>query len=105
MDSLFAQTITIIREIQNELLSYENAPNRETDLTCSNHINTQFQRLFEICERLDILVNKEPAQRRPQSRQRLNEIKYDIQHYQVSFLSAKYQIMYYRQNKDNLGSS
>ncbi|CAF4972593.1 unnamed protein product, partial [Rotaria sp. Silwood1] len=82
MESCFSQTSIVIHEIKNDLLSYENAQDRETELACTNHINNQFQRLLEICDRLDILVNKEPAQRRAQSRQRLNEIKYDIKHYQ-----------------------
>jgi Golgi SNAP receptor complex protein 2 len=87
MDSLLSQTSIIIREIQHDLLSYENAQDRETDSACSNLINSKFQRLLEMCDRLDILVNKEPAQRRAQSRQRVNEIKYDIKHYQVRFFS------------------
>ncbi|CAF0752438.1 unnamed protein product [Rotaria sp. Silwood1] len=87
MESCFSQTSIVIHEIKNDLLSYENAQDRETELACTNHINNQFQRLLEICDRLDILVNKEPAQRRAQSRQRLNEIKYDIKHYQTAFSS------------------
>ncbi|CAF1052490.1 unnamed protein product [Rotaria magnacalcarata] len=87
MDSLFPQTSVVIREIQNDLLAFENSQDRETDTNCSNHINNQFQRLSEMCDRLDILVNKEPVQRRAQSRQRLNEIKYDIRHYQAAFSS------------------
>ena len=83
MDSLLTQTSVIIREIQHDLLSYENAQDRETDFTCTNLITSKFQRLLEMCDRLDILVNKEPAQKRAQSRQRVNEIKYDIKHYQV----------------------
>ena len=83
MDALINQTSTILREIQNDLVSYENAQDRETDFACTNLINNKFQRLLEICDRLDILVNKEPAQRRAQSRLRVNEIKYDIKHYQV----------------------
>ncbi|CAF2506408.1 unnamed protein product [Rotaria sp. Silwood2] len=87
MESLFTQTSVIIHEIKNDLLSYENAQDRQTDLACTNQINNQFQRLAEICDRLDILVNKESAQRRAQSRQRLNEIKYDIKHYQTAYSS------------------
>jgi Golgi SNAP receptor complex protein 2 len=83
MDPLLTQTSVVLHEIQHDLLSYENAQDREADLNCTNIINNKFQRLFEMCDRLDILVNKEHAQRRAQSRQRVNEIKYDIKHYQV----------------------
>jgi Golgi SNAP receptor complex protein 2 len=89
MDSLLTQTSIIIREIQNDLLAYENAQDRETDSACTNLLNNKFQRLLEMCDRLDILVNKEPAQTRAQSRLRVNEIKYDIKHYQVSSLYFK----------------
>jgi Golgi SNAP receptor complex protein 2 len=87
MDALLTQSSIIIHEIQNDLLAYENAQNRETDLACANILNDKFQRLLEMCDRLDILVNKEPAQRRAQSRQRVNELKYDIKHYQVRSFS------------------
>jgi len=83
MDPLLNQTSIIIREIQNDLFSYENAQDHDKDAACTNLINNKFQSLMEMCDRLDILVNKEPAQTRAQSRQRVNEIKYDIRHYQV----------------------
>jgi len=83
MDPVLTQTSIIIREIQNDLFSYENAQDRDTDAACTTLINNKFQSLMELCDRLDILVNKEPAQTRAQSRQRVNEIKYDIRHYQV----------------------
>ena len=85
MDSLLTQTSVVLLEIQHDLLSYENAQDRETDSTCSNLIQNKFQRLLDMCDRLEIFVNKEPAQTRPQSRLRLNEIKYDIKHYQVRY--------------------
>jgi Golgi SNAP receptor complex protein 2 len=85
MDTLLTQTSVLIREIQNDLLAYENAQDRETDSACTNVLNNKFQRLLEMCDRLDILVNKEQAQTRAQSRQRVNEIKYDIKHYQTAF--------------------
>jgi Golgi SNAP receptor complex protein 2 len=95
MDTLLTQTSVIIRELQHDLLSYENAPNHETDLACSNLLNNKFQRLLEMCDRLDMLVNKEPAQTRAQSRQRVNEIKYDIKHYQVrSFYLNNFRIIH-----------
>ena len=83
MDSLLSQTSVLIRELQNDLLSYENSQDRTNDAACSDVVANKIQRLLEICDRLDIFVNKEPAQRRAQSRQRVNEIKYDIRHYKV----------------------
>ena len=89
MDALLTQTSVYIRELQHDLLSYENARDREADTACQNVINNKIQQLLDMCDRLDILVNKEPAQRRAQSRQRVNEIKYDIKHYQVRRRSSR----------------
>lgn len=91
MDSLLTETSIIIHEIKQDLLNYENSQDRERDVACSNVINSKFQRLSEICDRLDILVNKEQAQTRAQSRVRVNGIKYDIKHYQVRSIEILYQ--------------
>lgn len=83
MDSLLTQTSVTIREVQNDLLTYENAQDHPSESACVASLTKKFQNLLEMCDRLDILVNKESAQRRAQTRQRVNEIKYDINHYQV----------------------
>jgi hypothetical protein len=83
MDALLTQTSILIREIQHDLLAYENAQDRDTDVNCHSLVSNKLQHLLDMCDRLDILVNKETVQRRAQSRQRVNEIKYDIKHYQV----------------------
>ncbi|UJR35969.1 hypothetical protein I4U23_028710 [Adineta vaga] len=90
MESLLSQTSVLIRELQNDLLSYENSQDRTNDSSHIELITNKIQRLLEICDRLDIHVNKEPAQRRAQSRQRVNEIKYDIRHYKVCKTSQCY---------------
>ena len=79
MENLLSHTSILIRELQQDLLTYETA----VDGQHHQIINDKLQRLFENCDRLDILVNKEPSQSRAQYRQRVNEIKYDIKHYQV----------------------
>ena len=84
MDSVLTQTSVALHEIKNDLTNYENAPDRQSESAYVTALNQKFQNLLQMCDRLDILVNKEPAQRRAQSRQRVNEIKYDIKHYQVS---------------------
>ncbi|CAF1009728.1 unnamed protein product [Adineta steineri] len=93
MESLVTQTKIVLQEIHHDLLSYENSQDRETDSNCTNVISGKFQQLTEACNRLDILVNKEPAQRRPHSKQRVDEIKYDMRHLQsaLSGISLKKQ--------------
>lgn len=36
------------------------------------------------CNRLDILINKEPAARRANAKYRVDQLKYDLKHVQVS---------------------
>lgn len=88
MENLLSQASILIRQLQQDLSAYENAQDRQSDVQTFQIVNERIQNLIEHCDRLDILVNKEPAQRRAQSRQRVNEIKYDLVHYQVRrFLS------------------
>ena len=83
MDALFKQSSILMRELQHDLLSYENSPDKQTDVLCQNVVVNKIQQLLENCDRLDILVNKEQVQRRAEAKQHVNEIKYDIKHYQV----------------------
>lgn len=83
MENLLSQASISIRQLQQDLAAYENAVDRQTDGQTYQIVTDRIQNLIEQCDRLDILVNKEPAQSRAQSRQRVNEIKYDLVHYQV----------------------
>lgn len=85
MNALLTQTTVQLREIQQDLFTYENAQDHQAESTCANYITGKFHQILEACDRLDILVNKEQAQRRGELKQRVNEIKYDIKHYQASF--------------------
>jgi len=85
MDQSLTQTSVLLHELKNHLISYENAKEKVQEKECENIVRSTFDRLFQMCDRLDILVNKEPAQRRAQLKQRVNEMKYDVKHYQTAF--------------------
>ena len=83
MENQLSQTSVLIHQLQQDLTAYENATDRLTEQQTYQIVQNRIQNLLEQVDRLDILVNKEPAQRRAQSRQHVNEIKYDLRHYQV----------------------
>ncbi|CAF1044472.1 unnamed protein product, partial [Didymodactylos carnosus] len=85
MDQILSQTNILIREVEHDLVSYENAKTKTSENECEQVINEKLGRLLQMCDRLDILINKESVSKRPQLRQRMNEIKYDMKHYQAAF--------------------
>lgn len=85
MENLFRQTAILKHELKQDLLNFENAQDRPSEERTSQIVQEKFQRVRDCCDRLDILVNKEPPQTRAQARQNVNEIKYDLSHYEVRF--------------------
>lgn len=51
--------------------------------------SAKFYISFRNCERLDILVHKEPVSRRNNAKLRVDQLKYDYQHLQVSEIFTK----------------
>ena len=51
----------------------------------SKLIAVQHYSFFSNCERLDVLVQKEPPVRRQNSKIRVEQLKYDVKHLQSSF--------------------
>ena len=47
-----------------------------------NEIQAQIDHVVSNCERLDILVNKEPPQKRSNAKMKVDQLKYDCQHLQ-----------------------
>ena len=47
-----------------------------------NEVQVQIDHIVSNCERLDILVNKEPPQKRSNAKMKVDQLKYDCQHLQ-----------------------
>ncbi len=48
-----------------------------------NEVQARIDQIVSNCERLEILVNKEPPTRRANAKLRVDQLKYDCQHLQV----------------------
>lgn len=81
MESLYHQTNKLIQEVQGDLARYERATGNHVHLV-ENEIQAHIDHIVSNCERLDILVNKEPPMRRNNAKMRVDQLKYDCQHIQ-----------------------
>uniref|UniRef100_A0A2P2IA96 Golgi SNAP receptor complex member 2-like n=1 Tax=Hirondellea gigas TaxID=1518452 RepID=A0A2P2IA96_9CRUS len=81
MDALYHQTNRLLQEVAGEDLG---RVERLGEDPCREEIEKQVEnKLANVnsnCSRLDMLVNKEPPQRRSSAKYRVDQLKYDYQH-------------------------
>src|SRR5688572_24876954 len=78
LDSIYLQGTRLIEDFQQHIL-----PRYERSLENSEIESIADSKLLELeqlCERMEIAVNKEPPARRPQSKIKLDQLRYDYKH-------------------------
>lgn len=80
MDSLYLETNNQLNQIQHSLAELERAPTLEEANQVQQKIETQLNAILGNCDRLDIMVSKEPPARRRNAKYRVDQLKYDYQH-------------------------
>ncbi|KAK3590427.1 hypothetical protein CHS0354_024376 [Potamilus streckersoni] len=98
MESLYHQTNRLIQEVQNDLGRLERAAGKDIHLV-ENEIQAQIDHIVSNCERLEILVNKEPPMRRATAKMRVDQLKYDCQHIQAALRTLQHK-RYQRENEE-----
>ncbi|XP_064597338.1 Golgi SNAP receptor complex member 2-like [Liolophura sinensis] len=98
MENLYHQTNKLIHEVQHDLGRLEKAMGRDIHLV-ENEIQARIDHIVSNCERLEILVNKEPPQRRPNAKLRVDQLKYDCQHLQAAMRNLQHR-RYMREEED-----
>lgn len=83
MENLYHQTNRQIQEVQSSLGHLEKARGEDAN-TLENLTNGKIDVIIKNCERLDVLVNKEPPTRRANAKLRVDQLKYDCQHLQAA---------------------
>ena len=83
MEALYHQTNKMVHEVQSGLGRLERAPQDEIHVV-ENELQARIDQIVSNCERLEILVNKEPPTRRANAKLRVDQLKYDCQHLQAS---------------------
>lgn len=95
MESLYHQTNKLIQEVQGDLGRVERTAGNHVHLV-ENEVQAMIDHIVSNCERLEILVNKEPPTRRANAKMRVDQLKYDCQHIQ----SALRQLQHKRYMKE-----
>lgn len=93
MESLYHQTNRLIQETQQCFEKLENVCDINSD-TIEREIQARIDSITSNCERLDILIYKEPLSRRTNGKLRIDQLKYDKVHLQAAldtYRNRKYQ--------------
>nr|CAD7259693.1 unnamed protein product [Timema shepardi]CAD7568078.1 unnamed protein product [Timema californicum] len=81
MESLYHQTNQLIQETQQYFERLESSRGNNCELI-EREIQTRIDTITRNCDRLDMLVHKEPPSRRTTSKMRVDQLKYDNIHLQ-----------------------
>lgn len=98
MEALYHQTYKLIQEVQVDLGRYERATGSQIPLV-EGEIQAHIDLVVSNCERLDILVTKEPPTRRSNAKMKADQLKYDCQHLQAALRQLQHK-RYLREQED-----
>ncbi|ESO07232.1 hypothetical protein HELRODRAFT_76554 [Helobdella robusta] len=86
MESLYHQTNKLLMDVQSRLSVFEklllNTGNETDSNAMEIQIKADINKIYDSCDRLDLMVNKEPPSRKANAKLRVDQIKYDCRHLQ-----------------------
>uniref|UniRef100_A0A1B6IA95 Golgi SNAP receptor complex member 2 n=1 Tax=Homalodisca liturata TaxID=320908 RepID=A0A1B6IA95_9HEMI len=94
MEALYHQTNRLLQETQ-QCFQDLSLKNPETE----KEIQARIDQITSNCEKLDIMVHKEPISRRQNAKIRVDQLKYDNKHLQAALRSHQHE-MYRRQQEE-----
>uniref|UniRef100_A0A1B6EQ79 Golgi SNAP receptor complex member 2 n=1 Tax=Cuerna arida TaxID=1464854 RepID=A0A1B6EQ79_9HEMI len=94
MEALYHQTNRLLQETQ-QCFQDLSLKNPETE----KEIQARIDQIISNCEKLDIMVHKEPISRRQNAKIRVDQLKYDNKHLQAALRSHQHE-MYRRQQEE-----
>ena len=95
MEGLYHQTNSLLEQTQGYFIRLEQARAGEDTERLETEVRQRLETMWANTERLDMLAGKETAARRQVARQKIDQLKYDIQH-----LHSALQVNFYQQTKD-----
>jgi Golgi SNAP receptor complex protein 2 len=91
MEKLYLETKAILHKINELLAQYEQTvKNDQLENSIKEKINNLNNEINNNLNQLDIYVTKEPAIRKYESKIKVDQIKYDFQHYKAAYNSIQY---------------
>lgn len=98
MEALYHQTNRLLQETQQYFQLLEQNKGSNTD-SIENEIQSRIDAVISNCERLDVLVHKEPIGRRQNAKIRIDQLKYDNQHLQAALRMHQHETYRRRQEE------
>ena len=80
MEGLYHQTNSLLEQTQGYFIRLEQAGAGEDTERLKAEVRQRLETMWANTERLDMLAGKETAARRQVARQKIDQLKYDIQH-------------------------
>lgn len=80
MESLYLETSNRLNQIQGGLAALEKAATSAQANQVRQQIEAELNSIIGNCDRLEIMVSKEPPARRRNAKYRVDQLKYDYQH-------------------------
>ena len=90
MDKLYRETKTNLLQVSDLLGKFERSVTQDELQASKSLINEKFNEITNNCNQLDIYVTKEPASRRYDTKMKVDQLKYDFQHYKSAFNTIQY---------------
>lgn len=92
MENLYHQTNRLLQEVTSQdLIRIQRSHAHENSSEAEDIVVQKLDTIHVNCNRLDILINKEPAARRANAKYRVDQLKYDLKHVQNSFAMLQHQ--------------
>uniref|UniRef100_A0A6I8P9F2 Golgi SNAP receptor complex member 2 n=1 Tax=Ornithorhynchus anatinus TaxID=9258 RepID=A0A6I8P9F2_ORNAN len=83
MEPLYQQTHKQVHEVQSHMGRLETSDRQSLHLV-ENELQGRIDQIFNSLERLEVLSNKEPPNKRQNAKLRVDQLKYDVQHLQTA---------------------
>ncbi|XP_070569762.1 Golgi SNAP receptor complex member 2-like [Ptychodera flava] len=89
MEALYHQTNKMLHDVQANMSRIERAKPEDAHVV-ENEVQVRIDQITSNVERLEILVNKEPPQRRQNAKLRVDQLKYDCKHLQAAMRNIQH---------------
>lgn len=92
MEKLYRETKTKLIEINELLGKFESRAYNlnESESSVKERITNKCNEITTSCDQLDIYVTREPSSRKYDAKMKVDQLKYDFQHYKSAFNTIQY---------------
>ncbi len=90
MEKLYPETKRCLLSVNEQLGKFESVLSSDDQDFIQTKIDDLFREIQENLNQLDIYVTKEPATRKYDSKLKVDQVKYDFQHYRTAYKSIQY---------------